>query len=277
MCRWLAYSGDPIRLESLLSRPENSLIHQSRESEMGATVLNADGFGVGWYGEDDPVPGLYRSTHPAWADANLTELGRLVRSRLFVAHVRATTGTAVQQTNCHPFRHGRWLWAHNGAVRDYASVRRDLVLAVEPSLFPSMAGSTDSEVMFHLALTFGLADDPVGAVQRMAGFVEDVGRAHGVEHPLQMTVLATDGGDLYAFRYSSEGRSRTLFHSAEVAGLRERHPEVAELAGLSDETRAIVSEPLGRLPGAWVEFPESSYGVVRPGRDAVESFHPEHP
>jgi predicted glutamine amidotransferase len=277
MCRWLAYSGTTIPLEALLSRPHNSLIHQSRESAMGATALNADGFGVGWYSEGDPVPAVFRSVQPAWADPNLDELSRHIHSPLFVAHVRATTGTAVQQTNCHPFRQGRWLWAHNGAVRDFSTVRRDLVLAVAPSLFPHIVGSTDSEVMFHLALTFGLETDPVGAVQRMVGLVEDVGRAHGVEYPVQMTVVTTDGERVWSFRYSSERRSRTLFHSAEVAVLRRRHPEVAELRDLSDETRVIVSEPLGDLPGAWVEFPESSYGEVRPGQDVLEPFHPVAP
>ena len=83
----------------------------------GATALNADGFGVGWYVEDDPVPALFRSVRPAWADANLGELARHIRSPLFLAHVRATTGTPQQQTNCHPFRCGHWLWAHNGGIR----------------------------------------------------------------------------------------------------------------------------------------------------------------
>lgn len=275
MCRWLAYWGSPIALEAFLSTPRNSLIHQSREAAMGATALNGDGFGVGWYSEGDPVPALFRSVQPAWADPNLAELSRHIRSPLFVAHVRAATGTAVQQTNCHPFRYHRWLWAHNGGVREYEKLRRDLVLAVEPSLFPEIAGSTDSEVMFYLALTFGLQDDPVGAVQRMAGFIEDVGHAHGVDSPLQMTVATSDGSSLWAFRYSSEGHSRTLFHSADVTSLRRLHPEVVELLGVSEDTRVVVSEPLGALPGACVEFPESSWGVFRPGPDVVEPFHPE--
>jgi predicted glutamine amidotransferase len=277
MCRWLAYSGTPIALETLLSKPKNSLIHQSRESTLGATALNADGFGVGWYSEGDPVPALFRSIRPAWADPNLAELGRHIRSSLFLAHVRATTGTAVQQTNCHPFRHGTWLWAHNGAVREFPTVRRDLVLAVEPSLFPGIVGSTDSEIMFHLALTFGLEHDPVSAVQQMAGFVKDVGRVHGVEAPLQMTVATTDGTSTWAFRYSSEGRTRTLFYSADVASVRKLHPEVAELRDISDETRLVVSEPLGDLSGAWVEVPESSVAIVRPGDDVLEPFRPEKP
>jgi glutamine amidotransferase len=277
VCRWLAYSGSPLALETLVSKPTNSLIHQSRESAMGATALNADGFGVGWYLPGDPVPALFRSVQPAWADANLEELARHIVSPLFIAHVRATTGTPVQQTNCHPFRHEGWLWCHNGAVRDFARVKRDLVLAVDPGLFPGIVGSTDSEVLFHLALTFGLRTDPVAAVETMIGFVEQVGRAHGVEQPIQMTVATTDGTRLWAFRYSSEHDSRTLFYSTDVVTLRRLHPEMTALRGVSDETRIVVSEPLSDLSGAWVEVPESSYGLVEAGQDSLRPLVPRLP
>lgn len=277
MCRWLAYSGSAVPLETLVSRPANSLIHQSRDSAMGATALNADGFGVGWYAPGDPVPALFRSVQPAWADPNLEELARHVHSPLFIAHVRATTGTPVQQTNCHPFRHENWLWAHNGAVREFGRVKRDLVMAVAPDLYPAIVGSTDSEVLFHLALTFGLRDDPVAAVERMIGFVEQVGRAHGVEDPIQMTVVTSDGARLWAFRYSSEGRSRTLFYSALVASVRQLHPDIAILREVSDETRIVVSEPLSDLSGAWIEVPESHYGIVQEGQDVLAPLVPKLP
>jgi predicted glutamine amidotransferase len=65
-----------------------------------------------------------------------------------LAHVRATSGTPVQQTNCHPYRHGRWLFVHNGAIAGFGLTRRKLLLSVEPSLFEGIAGSTDSEVLF---------------------------------------------------------------------------------------------------------------------------------
>ena len=48
MCRWLAYSGTPIRLEELLVQRDRSLIDQSLNSRLGATTTNGDGFGVGW-------------------------------------------------------------------------------------------------------------------------------------------------------------------------------------------------------------------------------------
>jgi glutamine amidotransferase len=273
VCRWLAYSGTPIRLEELLLERDRSLIDQSLHSRLGATTTNGDGFGVGWY-DDEQLPRLYRSTHPAWNDRNLRELAAAVSSPLFFAHVRAATGTAVQETNTHPFRHGTWLWMHNGLVREFARVRRDLVLAVDESLFPSIEGTTDSEVMFYLALTFGLEDDPVAAVERMVGFVEKTGREQGVELPLQMTVATTDGRTIWAFRYSSEGDSRSLFFSTRMDALKAHYPELVELARLSDETRAIVSEPLGDLEGAWNEVPESHVGIVRPGADELRPFSP---
>src|SRR5580765_8083744 len=184
MCRWLAYSGSPLLLDDLLFKPTHSLIDQSLHCELGVERTNGDGFGVGWYGESD-IPAVYKSTEPAWNDRNLRELASHVRSGLVLAHIRASTGTPVQQTNCHPFRHGRWLWVHNGLIRDFATMKRELLFAVDPALFGTITGSTDSEVMFHLALTFGLQDEPIAAVERMVGFVEETGRRHGVEYPIQ--------------------------------------------------------------------------------------------
>src|SRR5918997_1953586 len=155
MCRWLAYFGSPIRLEELVFNPEHSLVEQSRNARLTSHVTNADGFGLGWYGTGDG-PGRYRSVAPAWSDRNLQELCGHIRSPLFIAHVRATTGTPVQETNCHPFRYGRWLFVHNGFIADYPRLHRELVLAVDPDLFTNIEGTTDSELLFHLALTFGL-------------------------------------------------------------------------------------------------------------------------
>ena len=273
MCRWMAYSGDPILVEDLLFRPKHSLIDQSLHSRMGATTTNGDGFGIGWYGEG-PEPALFKSVDPAWNDQNLREIASQVRTPMFLAHVRASTGTPVQRTNCHPFRHGRWLWMHNGALRGFHETKRELLGAVDPSLYADIEGSTDSEALFFLALTFGLVDDPFTAVSRAVGFVEKVGRSHGVDDPVQMTVATTDGESLWAFRYSSEGRSRSLFFSTKVASLRQLHPEVEVLHRLSEEARFVVSEPLRDLPGAWNEVPESSAGVVRPGQDEIREFRP---
>jgi predicted glutamine amidotransferase len=274
MCRWLAYSGSPILLDELLYKPEHSLIDQSLHARLGVETTNGDGFGVGWYGANTETPAVFRSIEPAWNDRNLREIASHVESPLFLAHIRASTGTAVQQTNCHPFRYGRWLWIHNGLVRDFPRVKRDLALAVDGSLYASIEGSTDSECLFYLALTLGLEDDPPGAVERAVGLVEETGRKHGIEDPIQMTIATTDGESLWAFRYSSEGKSRSLYYSSNARTLKEMYPERPRLQEVSDEARIIVSEPFVDLAGAWNEVPESSYGLVRGGQDELHPFRP---
>jgi predicted glutamine amidotransferase len=276
MCRWLAYSGTPVLLEELLYKPTHSLIVQSLHSRLGVEKTNGDGFGIGWYGESS-TPAVFKSIEPAWNDRNLQELSGHVRSGLVFAHIRASTGTPVQQTNCHPFRHGRWLWMHNGSIARFHDVKRELLLAVDPSLFPDLEGSTDSEAFFFLALTMGLEDDPPAAVERAVGLIEHVGRSNRIEHPIQMTVATTDGDRVWGFRYSSEGRSRSLYFSTLVATLRAQYPDNPVLQGLSDESRLVVSEPLGDLEGAWNEVPESSYGVVQEGQDELHPFTPRPP
>ena len=274
MCRWLAYSGSPVLLEELLLKPDHSLIDQSLHSRLGATTTNGDGFGIGWYGAED-TPGVFHSVEPAWNDHNLKELAQHLTSPLVFAHIRTSTGSAIQQTNCHPFRHGRWLWMHNGQIREFRSVKRDLAFAVDPSLYPLIEGSTDSELFFYLALSLGLKDDPPSAVERAVGLIEATGQAHGVEHPIQMTVATTDGTTLWAFRYSSERNSRSLFYSTDVETLRAQYPDHPMLHTLSAETRLVVSEPLGDLAGAWNEVPESSCGIVQQGQDELRPFVPQ--
>ena len=273
MCRWLAYSGSPVLLDELIYKPKHSLIDQSLHSRLGAETTNGDGFGIGWYGLGDD-PAVFHSIEPAWNDRNLRELARHISSPVVFAHIRAATATPVQLTNCHPFRHGRWLWMHNGVIYDFQRVKRDLVLAVDPALYPEIEGSTDSEIFFYLALTMGLEDDPPRAVQDAVGFIEETGRRHGVEHPIQMTVATTNGESIWAFRYASQGRARSLFFSTEVSTLKMLYPDDARLQGLDDESRLIVSEPLGSLVGAWNEVPESSWGVIQPGRDELHTFTP---
>ena len=259
-----------------LYTPVHSLIDQSLHSRLGAETTNGDGFGLGWY-DQEGTPGVFRSIDPAWNDQNLRELAAHIRSHMFFAHIRAAIGSAVQQTNCHPFRHGRWLFMHNGFVDGFASIKRDLVLAVDEALYPEIRGQADTEIIFFLALTFGLEDDPPEAVARTIGLVEEYGRRRGVEYPFQGTIATANGEHLWAFRYSSERKSRSLFVSRDVRTLRELYPDREVLERLSDDARLVVSEPIGDLPGAWVEVPEASWGMAGKGEDQIHSFKPKQP
>jgi predicted glutamine amidotransferase len=273
MCRWLAYSGTPVLLEELIFKPAHSIIDQSLHSRLGVETTNGDGFGVGWYSAQD-VPILYKNTEPAWNDRNLRELARSIRAGLVFAHIRASTGTPVQRSNCHPFRHGKWLWMHNGSIAGFPEVKRELTLAVDPSLYVDIEGSTDSETFFFLALTLGLEHHPPAGVEHAVELIERVGRSRGIKYPVQMTIAVSDGQSIWAFRYSSENRSRSLFYSTRMATLRSQYPDNPTFQELSDETRLVVSEPLGDLAGAWNEVPESSYGLIRSGQDELRTFTP---
>jgi predicted glutamine amidotransferase len=271
MCRWQAYSGRPIRIEELLFEAKHSLVDQSMLSRSPDTPTNGDGFGLGWYGARE-LPGLYRSIRPAWNDFNLRDLAAQVESGLFLAHVRATSLATVQETNCHPFRHGKWLFVHNGEIFEVEKVRRELVLRIAPELFSSILGTTDSEVLFYLALTFGLERDPLGALERMAGCVESVARAQGVPESLWMTLGISDGRSLWAVRYASDGQAPTLYYSRPIEELHKMDPGLRERIG--PRARAVVSEPSGEHADSWVEVPQATALRLHDGAVELVPFRP---
>ena len=270
MCRWQAYSGAPLLLQDLLFNAKHSLIDQSMCSRSAETPTNGDGFGVGWYGKR-PLPGVFRSIRPAWNDFNLRDLAAQIESPLFLAHVRATSLATVQETNCHPFRHGRWLFVHNGEIFEVEKVRRELLMRVAPGLFGNILGTTDSELLFHLALTFGLEQDPLGAMERMAGCVESVARQAGIPQSLWMTLGVSDGESIWAVRYASDGEAPTLYYSRAVEDLLHLNPDLARLGA---DARLVVSEPVGKHAEAWLTVPQSSALHVHAGAVDVRPFQP---
>jgi predicted glutamine amidotransferase len=264
MCRWMAWLGQPVLIEELLFKTQHGIVDQSLHARMGAEPTNGDGFGLGWYGSGEG-PAVYRSVFPAWSDPNLRELAAHTESPLFLAHVRAAIGSPVQETNCHPFRRGQWLFVHNGFIADFPLLRRDLMLAVDPSLFPEVHGSTDTEVVFNLALTHGLEDDPIDALEKTVGVIESVAEGRGVASAVQATFGVSDGATLWAVRYATEGRARSLFASADVDAIRRLHPDNPRFQRLGVDDRLIVSEPFSDLPGVWHEIPEDTAVIVRHG------------
>jgi predicted glutamine amidotransferase len=242
---------------------------------MGAEPTNGDGFGLGWYGGGEG-PAVYRSVAPAWGNANLRELAAHVESPMFLAHVRAAIGSPIQETNCHPFRHGRWLFVHNGYVGDFHIIRRDLMWAIDPELFAGMVGSTDTEVVFRLALTFGLEEDPIRALERTVRMIGTTATERGVAPMVQGTFGVSDGSSLWAVRYATEGRARSLFASADVDSLHLLYREKKMwFATATSGDRLIASEPFSDLPGVWHEIDESSAVIVPSGGQLEhEPFRP---
>ncbi len=274
MCRWLAYIGNPVNVGTVLFEPVNSIIHQALDSRLGAEPTNGDGFGLGWFAPDEPIPARYRTVEPAWNDRNLAELTRVMTSDCFVAHVRAAIGSPVQQSNCHPFRHGRWLFVHNGYVDGWERVHRDLAMQIAPELYHELEGSADSEVLFLLALTLGLEREPVAALARMVAAVEAACARVGARDGIQMTMAAIDGTTMHVARHATRGQARSLYRSSDVATLRELYPDHPSLGHFSDDAHMVVSEPLGDLPGVWLEVePDTALSVSRDGVD-VHEFRP---
>ena len=246
---------------------QHGLIDQSLHSRMGAETVNGDGFGVGWYGIGRDA-GVYRSVEPAWGDANLRHLAAHIESPLFMAHVRATSGGAIEQSNCHPFQHERWLFVHNGLLAGFPLLRRDLMLAVEPELFPSIVGSTDSEVLFHLALTFGLQNDPIGALERAVGLVEQVATHHGVQNcGRRVSASVTESGC-----GPCATRPRAIPHavpSASVRACTSRYPDNPRIGRLRDDDHVVVSSPSPTCPARGTSCPRRarwSYTARAPSR-----------
>jgi glutamine amidotransferase len=258
MCRWAAYTGEPIFLEDIVSRPGHSLIHQSQCATLCHTAINADGFGLAWY-DARPEPGLYRDVMPAWSDPNLRSLTAQVKSGLFLAHVRASTGTATSRNNCHPFVVGRWSFMHNGQIGGYDSFRRDAEMMIPDTLYPHRKGATDSEALFLVALDEGLDTDPRGALERAAARFIALARAKGQGPHLRMTVAMSEGEKLYAVRYASDAEAApTLYY---------------RWSG-SRNGMAVVSEPLEDGEGDWTEVPGGSFCTFRGAEVRIEEFRP---
>ncbi|MBO6837127.1 MAG: class II glutamine amidotransferase [Alphaproteobacteria bacterium] len=255
MCRWLAYWGPPLFLEDLVAKPDHSLIHQSLHAAEAKTETNGDGFGLGWYGER-PEPGLYREILPAWNDENLKHLSAQIRSRLFFAHVRASTGTATTRANCHPFAYGRWLFMHNGQIGGYGLIRRKLEQMLPDEYYTCRHGTTDSELVFLLALSLGLDADPVGAMGESLAIVRRAMAEAGITDPLRFTAVLSDGNRIFAFRCASDALAPTLYYT-----------------GAGSAAMTLVSEPLDTDRPRWTAVPQGHVvSVCGSGRLTTTEF-----
>jgi glutamine amidotransferase len=238
MCRWLAYYGKPVRMDKVLFGPQHSLIEQSLSSRMGAEPTNGDGFGIGWYSASGE-PGIFKSMEPAWNDRNLRELAGHVESHLFLAHVRATTGTPVQQTNCHPLPLRQVALGAQRADRRLAHRQARPRARGRSGAVPADRGNDRLGGALLPRRDARLEDDPPGAVERAIGLVEDVGRRHGVKYPFQGTIATTDGERLWAFRYASDGKARSLYFSTSYETLKMLYPTIRVSTTFDEETRVV--------------------------------------
>ena len=244
MCRWMAYQGKPVYLESLLFEPEHSLIHQSLSARKSAVTVNADGFGLGWYDEREE-PGLYHEVLPAWSDCNLKSLARHIRSGLFFAHVRASTGTATSRSNCHPFSYKNWLFMHNGQIGGYDQLRWHLDRLIPQHLYAHRHGATDSEIIFLLMIANGLEENVDKAIATTLTQVQALMKQHAIDEPLRFASVLSNGESLTAIRFSSDEHAPTLFCKT------------------FEEHVVIGSEPLELSGEGWDLIPEGHIATIK--------------
>jgi len=246
MCRFLAYLGEPIFLTDVVCAPAHSLVHQSMHADEGKTPTNGDGFGLGWYGEREE-PGLYREIRPAWSDENLRSLCAQVRSRLFFAHVRASTGTSTTRANCHPFGLGRHMFMHNGQVGDYQRIKRRIEEMIPDHLYDHRQGTGDTEAIFLAALAEGLEADSIGAMARTLGRIQALMDQAGTRQPLRFAAAHSDGGTMTCYRWSSDANPPSLYWRQ------------------SGENVLVVSEPVDERHAGWQPIARNHALIARPG------------
>ncbi|MBX2834900.1 MAG: class II glutamine amidotransferase [Micavibrio sp.] len=274
MCRWIAYSGAPIYLEQLITKPVHSLVRQSMNAELyfgkdgSLWSVNADGTGVGWYGSQDE-PGLFKDHMPAWSNENLHEICAQVKGHMVMAHVRATTAGLVQRANCHPFKYKNWLFQHNGHVAGYEAIKQELHAQIAPDLYQHIKGSTDSETLFFLALTFGLEENPLEAMRKMVNYVEEVLELRGIKPHMNLSCALGDGKKLYTTRYANGDEANSQFYSTNPECFSDFDPEASSIPGGST---LVVSEPLDRLSDKWTSIPANSFVTIERDKVQVERF-----
>lgn len=232
MCRWIVFiSTQEMFLSDIVLKPSNSLVEQSMDASFhpGFTnqynhIVNADGFGVGWYHQYDVAPAVFKDTEPAWSNANLREICISTKSSCVLAHVRAASpGMGVHLPNVHPFKAGRLIFCHNGAIQSFKLIRRKILNQLTDEAFHHIQGTTDSECIFALLLTNlsqdGMGDDispflqtePFGhdrlyqAMKRTIRQLEHVLKITGIqelaEKPSRMNFALTDGDTVVCSRF----------------------------------------------------------------------------
>lgn len=251
MCRLMGYLGLPVQVDRLLTKPEHSLIVQSYQPrEMTAGLLNADGFGIGWYHpQRDVEPFTYKNTLPIWSDLNLASLSRYIESGCVLANVRsATPGQAIDLSNCQPFQHGLMLGIHNGYIENFRqTLYRPIRDRLSDVAYQSIGGSTDSEHIFALVL-HALETNPAialaEAVHQTLKTLSHLGQQH--QTGFSANLIISDGQQLVASRCANRSSTPSLYWLRDDP--------------LFPQAVLIASEPL--FPGNWIACPEHSLLTV---------------
>ncbi|MFG2287811.1 ergothioneine biosynthesis protein EgtC [Streptomyces sp. NPDC048595] len=241
MCRHIAYVGPPIPFGQVVLEPPHGLYRQSwapRRQRHG--TVNADGFGVGWYAPGDPVPARYRRAGPIWADEQLPDLARVVRTGALLAAVRdATTAGADAEAAAAPFAGDRFLFSHNGAVTGWPDSLAPLAAELPPAELLRLQARCDAAFVWALVRhRLARGDEPGEAL------ADTVTAVAAAAPGSRLNLLLTDGTTIAATTWGD-----TLFHLTIPGG-----------------GRVVAAEPYDDSPH-WTEVPDRT--LLRATRTGV--------
>ncbi|KAI5450756.1 glutamine amidotransferase subunit [Naganishia albida] len=326
MCRFLVYKGkEPIQLSHLLTRPLHSIANQVFDSRLrfvSDRPFNADGFGVGFFTPSDDVsvkedsqglngdaqrkaseamrerlladaeererPGVFKSIHPAWSNANLNRLAEKIRSPLVFAHVRASTMPgAPSEDNCHPWTFGKLMWMHNGQISDFTLIKRRLQSNLSEELFLFPSGYTDSEWAFALFLsklkdphahhfsTMELRTAMLETIAHINAMYKDaIAETDRKPSPHLLNFVVSDGENVIATRYISSrtDEASSLFFSSGTTF--EEYAEGGHYrmtkADKREDIIMIASEPLTFEQKDWMEVKTNTMVVITPKMNLLQ-------
>lgn len=274
MCRWIAYLGKQIYMDTLVTRPAHSLVAQSLNTKMrykpdgSILAINGDGFGIGWYGKK-VEPGLYKVSDPAWNNENIHELCSHTEARIFMAHIREATIGEVQRSNTHPFKYKNWIFQHNGRVNGFDVIRRDLEFDIASDLYHLVKGNTDSEVFFFLTLTYGLEKNPKKAIEKTINRIKQACEAHNIPFEITLSIAISDGLALYTARYAYGIEYNSQYYSTHAECMKDISSDFAKMPS---NGVVVVSEPLDYSLEHWEEMPKSSFATIKNGDIEIEKI-----
>jgi predicted glutamine amidotransferase len=274
MCRWIAYIGEEIFMDTIITKPKASLVEQSLHSKMSfdcdGSILetNGDGFGVGWYGTQ-AEPGLFKSSEPAWANENLNEICHQTKAKIFMAHIRAATTGSIQRSNSHPFKYKNWLFQHNGYITNFEEIRRDLHNTLSNSLYKSLTGTTDSETIFKLAIHFDLENNPKLAIEKTISYLFTALKEKNIKPEFALSCAFSNGNSLYTTRFSTMEKVHSQFYSTKEDCMKDIGDGGVILP---KNSVVVVSEPLNNSHEDWIEVPHKAFTTIQNGEVKIEAL-----
>ncbi|HVT71396.1 MAG TPA: ergothioneine biosynthesis protein EgtC [Trebonia sp.] len=271
MCRHYAYLGTPASLRELILEPPHGLYRQSWAPRRQAHgTVNADGFGIGWYAEDDPVPARYRRDIPIWNDESLPGIARVIRSGAVLAAVRsATAGTAAGEAAAAPFGAGTWLFSHNGVLSKWREFEPPLGVRLN-----DLEALTDSALLWALVLRqlrAGKAMDR--ALATVIAEVESAGGSGRFNFLLTdgKSIAATAAGDTLWYRRAGGDVTVASEPTDDLAGWAEVPDRHLLTAGPGEVSiRPLTAAPSVQPPPAASDATAAEAAPVTPAATATE-------